>query len=257
LTISLDDDLAFAHELAAAADRIALEVFGRTFEVRRKPDRTPVTEADIAIEAALAELIGRRFPGDAVLGEESGWHGPEGASRLWVLDPIDGTKSFAAHIQIWATLIALCVDGDPVLGVASAPALGERYAAAAGGGATLNGRPIHVSATGDVSDAVFCSMGIHSFEGTAWSEGYRRLTSEVYANRGFGDFWGHALVARGSADAMVESGLRTWDWAALKVIIEEAGGAMTQIDGSPPADRASVLTTNGALHRTIAERLLG
>jgi histidinol-phosphatase len=256
LTISLDDDLEFAHELADAADRISLEVYRRTFEVRRKPDRTPVTEADIAIEAALADLIVHRLPDDAVLGEESGRHGPDGAARLWVLDPIDGTKSFAAHIQVWGTLIGLCVDGEPVVGVASAPALGERYAAAAGGGATLNGRPIHVSATPEVSDAVFCSMGIHSFEGTPWIEGYRRLTSEVYANRGFGDFWGHALVARGSADAMVESGLRTWDWAALKVIIDEAGGAMTQIDGSPLADHCSVLTTNGALHRPITERLL-
>jgi histidinol-phosphatase len=257
LTISPGDDLAFAHELADTADRISLEVYGRAFEVRRKPDRTPVTEGDLAIEAALRALIARRFPGDAILGEETGHQGSPDAPRMWVLDPIDGTKSFAAHIQMWATLIALCVDGEPVVGVASAPALRERYAAMVGGGATLNGRSIHVSGTREVSDAVFCSMGIHSFEGTPWVEGYRRLTSDVYANRGFGDFWGHALVARGSADAMVEAGLRTWDWAALKVIIDEAGGTMTQIDGSPLADHCSVLATNGVLHRAVAERLLG
>jgi histidinol-phosphatase len=173
---------------------------------------------------------------------------------VWVLDPIDGTKNFAARIQVWATLIALMVDGEPVLGVASAPALGERYAGARGRGATLNGRPIHVSAVDSLSDALLCSTGIHSFAGTSWERAYLELTADVYRTRGFGDFWGHVLVARGSADAMVEIALRTWDWAAVKVIVEEAGGRVTQIDGSPVADHSSVLATNGLLHGEVLAR---
>jgi histidinol-phosphatase len=230
-------------------------VYGRDFEVRQKADLTPVTDADVRVEARLRELIGARYPQDAVLGEEGGLEGAGGGGRVWVIDPIDGTKNFAARIQVWATLIALVADGEPVVGVASAPALGERYAAARGGGATLNGHPIHVSAVQALSDALLSSTSINSFVGSTWERPFIELTADVYRTRGFGDFWGHALVARGSADAMVEVALRTWDWAAVKVIVEEAGGRVTQIDGSPVADRSSVLATNGLLHDELVARL--
>src|SRR5207248_10680929 len=121
-----------------------------------------------AVEARLREMIGARFPRDAVLGEEAGLQAGEDGGRTWVIDPIDGTKNFAARIQIWATLIALCVEGRPVIGVASAPALGERYEATVGGGARLNGSPIHVSGVAGVADALICSTGMHSFIGTPW-----------------------------------------------------------------------------------------
>ncbi len=223
--------------------------------MRRKPDLTPVTEADERIEQDLRDLIARRFPGDAVLGEEGGLRAGSGGPRTWVIDPIDGTKNFAARIQIWATLVALCVDGSPVLGVASAPALGERYEASVGGGARLNGTPIHVSDVADVADALICSTGMHSLIGTPWASPFLSLAGDVYRSRGFGDFWGHMLVARGSAEAMVEPQLRTWDWAAVKVIVEEAGGRISQIDGSPLTDHGSVLTTNGLLHDDLRSRL--
>ena len=174
-----------------------------------------------------------------------------------MIDPIDGTKNFAARIQVWATLIALVVDGEPVLGLASAPALGERYAAVLGGGATLNGRPIHVSTVAALPDALLSSTSINAFAGTPWEGPFIELTADVYRTRGFGDFWGHVLVARGSADAMVEVALRTWDWAAVKVIVEEAGGRVTQIDGSPVVDGSSVLATNGALHDELIARFAG
>jgi len=254
LTNSDPSDLALARDLADRADEIALEVYGREFEVHRKPDRTPVTEADLRIEAMIREELAARRPADAVLGEEGGRQGSGEGGRTWVVDPIDGTKNFAAGIQIWATLIALAVEDEPVLGIASAPALGERYEAARGRGAHLNGQPIHVSDTASIADALLCSTGVHSFVGTPWERPYLAIAAEVYRTRGFGDFWGHMLVARGSADAMVEVELRTWDWAALQVIVEEAGGTMTRIDGGSLTDGGSVLSTNGRLHQELTAR---
>jgi histidinol-phosphatase len=254
-TEALRADLAVALELADLAADVAMEVYGRDFEVHRKPDLSPVTEADVRIEQLIRrELAGRR-PGDAVLGEEGGLGGPAGADRTWVVDPIDGTKNFAAGIQVWATLIALVIDGEPVVGVASAPALGERYDALYGGGARLNGEPITVSKVSNLEDALLCSGGTQAMVGTPWEKAYLDLTRHVYRTRGFGDFWGHALVARGSADAMIEAALRTWDWMAMRVIVQVAGGRMTQFEGTPVVDGGSVLTSNGALHEAFVERL--
>jgi histidinol-phosphatase len=232
-------------------------VFGREFEVRTKPDRSPVTEADLAIEARLRERLAERFPDDAVLGEEGGLQGPSGAPRTWVLDPIDGTKNFAARIQVWATLIALLVDGEPVLGLASAPGIGERYAAARGEGATLNGRGIHVSGVAELSASTVCTNGLHAFVDTSFERPFIDLARRVARTRGFGDFWGHMLVARGSAEIMVEPELRVWDWAALHVIVEEAGGRISAFDGGPLVDHGSVLTTNGLLHDELVAQLSG
>jgi histidinol-phosphatase len=247
-------ELAFANELADRADAISTSYFRGSFGVRHKDDGTPVTEADLAVEEALRTAVTGRFPGDAVLGEE---HGLEGTgARTWVLDPIDGTKNFAAGIQIWGTLIALCLDGEPVVGVASAPALGERYAAARGHGATLNGDPIRVSEEKDLSRALLV-WGSLDWAATAHREAFRSLAREAGRTRAFGDFWSHALVARGAAAAMMEEELRIWDWAAVKVVVEEAGGRVTQLDGSPLSDGGSVLTTNGVLHDELVARLAG
>jgi histidinol-phosphatase len=248
-----EQELSFAQEMADAADAVSLEVFRGSFEVRQKPDRTPVTEADLRVEELIRERLASRFPRDAVLGEE---HGGEGdAERRWVIDPVDGTKNFAAGIQIWGTLIALMVGGEPVLGVASLPALGERYAAARGGGASLNGTPIRVSPLSELSDALVVA-GTFAWSSPARAEAFVRLGGEAARTRAFGDCWSHLLVARGSAHVMVEEELRTWDWAAPAAIVREAGGRVTQLDGSPLADRGSVLTTNGALHDQVL-RLLG
>jgi histidinol-phosphatase len=239
-------ELAFAHSLADRAAEIAMEFFRSGFEVHIKPDSTPVTEADLAVEAMIRSALAAEFPGDAVLGEEHGLAGS--GAREWVVDPIDGTKNFAAGIQIWATLIALLVDGEPVLGVVGAPALGERYGAAAGVGATLNGEPIHVSDRASLAECLVSHASLGDWRTGPNADGFAELTARAARTRGFGDFWGHVLVARGAADVMVEAELRTWDWAALAPVVREAGGVVTQLDGSPLADGRSVLTTNGAVH---------
>jgi histidinol-phosphatase len=250
----LQDELSFAEHLADEAGRIGMSFFGGTFEVHEKADRSPVTEADIAIEKWIRAAVHERYPADGVLGEEGGLQG-EGSSRRWIVDPIDGTKNFADGIQIWATLIALAIDGEPVLGVVNAPGLGERYTAKAGSGARLNGTPIHVSRCDRISRAsiVYASMD-------QWLDGpYRApvqdLVREARRNRGFGDFWGHMLVARGSADVMLESELNTWDYAALQVVVQEAGGRVSRFEGAPLRHGDSVLSTNSLLHDEIVARL--
>ncbi|HEU4355421.1 MAG TPA: inositol monophosphatase family protein [Actinomycetota bacterium] len=248
-----EQELAFAIGLAEEAGRIGMSFFRGTFDIREKVDKTPVTEADLAIEAMVRQALKERFPEDAVLGEEAGL---EGASeRRWIVDPIDGTKNFADGVQIWGTLIALAVDEVPVLGVVDAPALGERYEAARGSGARMNGEPIHVSR----ADRVDHAFVLHA-ETADWLEGryaaaYLDLVKGARRERGFGDFWGHMLVARGSADVMLEPELATWDWAALWVIVEEAGGRVTTFEGERLSHGSSVLTTNRVLHDELVARL--
>jgi histidinol-phosphatase len=248
-----DEEMAFANELADRAGKIGLSYFRGSFEVREKADRTPVTEADLAIEAAIREAVRERYPGDGVLGEEGGEEGD--ARRRWVVDPIDGTKNFADGIQIWSNLIALEVDGEPAVGVVNLPALGERYEAARGGGARLNGEAIHASRADRVGRAFVVFAGMEDWRSGEYAAGVQALVADARRNRGFGDAWGHCLVARGSADVMVELQLATWDFAALKVIVEEAGGKISQFDGSPLAHGRSVLTTNGVLHDEVVARL--
>jgi histidinol-phosphatase len=246
-------EVGFANEVADRAAEIALGFFRGTFEVSIKADASPVTEADLAIEAMFRELVEARFPDDAVIGEEGG--AGAGAERVWVIDPIDGTKNFADGVPIWATLLALQEGGRGVLGVASAPALGERYEAVAGGGARCNGRPIHVSERASLADAFLLYSSVET-----WLEGRHRrafedLVRDTRRNRGFGDFWSHVLVAWGIADVMAEPELAIWDWAALKVIVEEAGGRLTTFEGEEPTHGSSVLTTNGRLHDEVVARL--
>jgi histidinol-phosphatase len=250
---AVQDELAFANELADEAASIGMHFFRGDFEVRRKKDRTPVTEADLAIEAAIRSALAARYPEDAVLGEEEGLAGD--SDRVWVIDPIDGTKNFAAGIQIWATLISLVDGGRAVLGVVGAPALGERYAATAGSGATMNGEPIHVSSVSSIAEASISSSGVKDWLSGPRAEGYRRIAEAAYRTRGFGDFWGHMLVARGSCEAMLEPELRTWDWAAVQVVVEEAGGRMTSLDGGPLEDHGSALASNGLLHDELVSML--
>lgn len=250
--MDLDAELALANELADAAAEIALPLFRSGTDVRLKADRTPVTEADLRIEELVRAELSRAFPDDGVVGEEQG--GSLGAGRSWIVDPIDGTKNFSRGVQVWGTLLALLAGGRPVLGVVSAPALGERYAATLGGGATLNGEPIVVSDRDSLAEATVCH-----YETPAWPRQLRPalagLTEDAARSVGFTDFWGHCLVARGSIEAMLEPELRVWDWAAVKVVVEEAGGRATSFDGGPCTDGGSVLSTNGHLHDEIVERL--
>ena len=246
-------ELSAAHEIADRAGEIAMSFFRHDPEVTWKPDATPVTEADIAVEEMIREEITRRFPADAIRGEEGGIEG-DPDHRMWIVDPIDGTRNYAAGIQIWANLLALKVDGEYVMGLANAPALGERYAATKGGGATWNGREIRVSDIATTTEGMVVLGDLEAWVGTPRGDGLMRLIRGAKRNRGFGDFWGHVLVARGAAEVMVEPELNVWDYAAPQLITEEAGGRVTTMDGSSTVDVGSVLTTNGVLHDELVER---
>lgn len=248
-----EDELAFANEVADRAAPIAMGIFGGELATRFKADNTPVTQADLRIEAMVREAITAKFPGDAILGEEEGLSGD--SKRVWVIDPIDGTKNFVAGIQIWATLIALVVDGVASVGVVAAPALGERYSAAKDGGAFLNQTQIHVSQETALSSATVLLPSLTHFLRQPEPERFLNLARNAGRSRGFGDFWGHMLVARGSAQVMLDPSLRTWDIAAVRVVVEEAGGRVSSFNGGEFVDRGSVLSSNGLLHDEVVKQL--
>jgi histidinol-phosphatase len=201
----------------------------------------------------VRERIADTFPQDRVLGEEEGGDGQAGG-RLWIVDPIDGTANFARGIPIWATLIALQVDAELVLGVAEASALGERYEAVRGRGARCNGEAIHVSSVTEVPSSQLLYGGMKTWLADPRCQGVLDTLADARRTRGFGDFWGHTLVARGSAEAMFEPDLNLWDYAALVPIVEEAGGRVTTLDGGPLHHGGSVLSTNGVMHDELVHR---
>jgi histidinol-phosphatase len=250
-------ELAFAQAAARAAGALALERFRGSVGARRKADGTWVTEADEAVERSLRAAIAERFPGHNVHGEEEGLLGADGGPAVadaptWILDPIDGTHNYVDGVPIWATLVALAVDGEPVLGVVEAPALGETYAAARGLGARLNGEPIRARPAPSLEDALVLLGAFADFL-PEHEELLLRLVRGAGRDRGLGDFWGHMLVARGSADAMVDAApLALWDVAALLPILAEAGALLTALDGSPWVPGGPALCAAEPLHREIA-----
>jgi histidinol-phosphatase len=251
-----EDELRFAHAVADDAAVLGMGSFRAPgLEVRHKADASLVTEADLAIEAMVRERIAAAFPGDRVLGEEEGGsHDPAG--RVWIVDPIDATANFARGIPVWGTLLALQIDGEGVLGIASAPALGERYAAVRGMGATVDGAPARVSEVSSLGEAQVLFAELRDMA-PALREAVLETVDRAWRDRSFGDFWAHMLVARGAAEVMIEPDLAIWDFAALQVIVEEAGGRMTTFLGGPPVHGGSILTTNGALHEELLGRLAG
>jgi histidinol-phosphatase len=258
----LASDLALARELALLGGAIALERYQRHPPATRKGDGSWVTEADVAAEQAIRARLAEVRPGHNVLGEEHGLQAAGGGGAVagrptWVVDPIDGTHSYMIGIPLWATLVGLVVDGETVVGVCHAPGLGETYEAAAGGGARMNGEPIAVRATA-LDEAMVVSGGLRGMQEHGLEAFYREFAAAAWRVRGLGDFWGHMLVARGAAQVMVDPTVRTWDTAALEVIVREAGGTITQLDGSPVADDRSCLTTCGEpLHGLVVAMAAG
>jgi histidinol-phosphatase len=230
-------DLDFALELADLADSLSLPRFrAEDLHVETKPDLTPVTDADRTVERALRERIAAERPGESVVGEEEG--ADEGSVR-WILDPIDGTRNFARGMPVWATLIALERHGGFTCGVASAPALGQRWWAARGEGAWRDGHRLNVSGVARLADAsVSCSHGAD----------LARLEPFVWHARGLGDFWQSMLVAEGSLDIAVDSRLALWDFAPFVPLVEEAGGRVSAIDGGPPRPHEQIVCSNGLVH---------
>jgi len=252
----LSKELELALGMADAADAITMSRFGSSsLEVQTKPDHTPVTDADTSTEQALRLMLGQERPGDAVLGEEYGSTDPSNP-RQWILDPIDGTKNYLRGVPVWASLIGLSVDGIPVVGVVSAPALGRRWWAALGLGAwsrTLGGEPqqLHASAVVDLSQA-----SLSYSDAIGWHEPrLNALLAGTARQRAYGDFWSHMLVAEGAVDIAAEPELGTWDMAALIPIIREAGGVATAFDGGDPLAAGSLVATNALLHAQVLELL--
>lgn len=257
------DDLRLAHVLADAADATTMERFkALDLLVETKPDLTPVTEADKAAEELIRGHLARARPRDAVLGEEYGVEGT--GSRRWVIDPIDGTKNYIRGVPVWATLISL-MEADPagggfrpVVGLVSAPALGRRWWAAKGAGA-FTGRSLtsasrlKVSAVDRVENASFAYSSLSGWEEQGRLDGFLDLTRTCWRTRGYGDFWPYMMVAEGSVDICAEPELSLWDMAANALIVEEAGGAFTSLDGVPGPSGENAAASNGLLH----DELLG
>jgi histidinol-phosphatase len=254
-----DDDLRFAHVLADAADDITTRRFrALDLRVEAKPDLTPVTDADHAAEESLRNVLRRARPRDAVLGEEFGRIGA--GPRCWVIDPIDGTKNFVRGVPVWATLIGL-MDGDQVMvGVVSAPALSRRWWGARGGGA-WTGRSLtkasrcRVSSVAKLADASFSYSSLSGWDAQGRLDGFLGLARSVWRTRAYGDFWSHVLVAEGAVDVSAEPQVSLWDLAAVQVIVEEAGGTFTNLEGQPTPDGGSAVSTNGLLHAEVLDLL--
>ena len=257
-SIDLLDDLALAHALADMADAITLDRYqAQDLVVTNKPDNTPVTDADRAVETAIREALATHRQSDGLVGEEFG--SDKGSSgRYSVIDPIDGTKNFMRGVPTWATLIALVqVDAsgneEVVVGIASAPALARRWAAAKGNGATVNQKKISVSKVSSLSDA---SISYSDFVG--WGdrlEPFQKMLANAWRTRGIGDFWSHMLVAEGAVDVAVEPSLAVWDMAALDIIVREAGGTFTNTTGQAGPFSGSGVSTNGLLHNAVINGL--
>jgi histidinol-phosphatase len=254
---TVSDDVELALRLADRADALTLDRFGaQDLRIETKPDLTPVTDADKSAEETLRELLTASRPGDALFGEEYGGT-PVFEGRQWVLDPIDGTKNFVRGVPVWSTLIALLEDGVPTVGVVSAPALHRRWWAGAGqgaftsfGGAT---RRISVSAVADLESA---SLSYSDLIG--WEDRRSRfldLTDAVWRVRGYGDFWSYCLLAEGAVDIVAEPEVKLWDLAPLDILIREAGGTFTNIEGAPGPHGGSAVATNGLLHEQVLARL--
>ena len=244
----LSADLAFAHELADAAAAVTLRWFGHRLPVELKHDATPVTEVDRAAERAIREMVAARFPRDGVLGEEEGLD--EGVNgRRWVVDPVDGTKLYAEGIPLWTTLIGLTVDGEAVLGVADAPALGDRYHATRDGGAWRGERRLQVSDVAELGAAFVAHSGVEEWIGGGRNDALLRVAARARGTRGLSDAWAHLLIAQGSVDVLLEhEPCFAWDWTATGVIVEEAGGRLTTLAGGSPTPGDDLLVTNGVLH---------
>jgi histidinol-phosphatase len=255
---SWSDDLGLAHELADAADAITRARFeAADLVVEAKPDLTPVTDADRAVEEAVRQTIEARRPGDAVVGEEYGATGT--SNRRWIVDPVDGTKNFVRGTPSWATLIALEVDGVVTVGCVSAPALARRWWAARGEGAWVSSptgtRRCHVSKVSALDDAFLSYASLHGWAEHRRLDAFLDLTKRVWRTRAYGDFWSHMLVAEGAVDISCEPEVSLWDLAALQPIVEEAGGRFSDLAGAARPDGGSVVCTNGLLHDEVLAAL--
>ncbi|MCU1405084.1 MAG: histidinol phosphatase [Glaciihabitans sp.] len=249
---SLSDDLSLALALAGDADLISLNRYlAVDLVITTKPDRTPVTDADKAVERSIRAGINAARPNDSILGEEYGTEGD--SARQWIIDPIDGTANFLRGVPIWGTLISLAINGVPVLGVVSSPALGKRWWAAIGHGAWLQAadeepRRLAVSGVSDLADASISYNSLKGWDEAGYLDEVVALSRAVWRTRAIGEMWAYMLLAEGAIDIVGEFDLQPYDMGAIIPIIEEAGGTFTSINGEVGPWHGSALATNGKLH---------
>jgi histidinol-phosphatase len=244
-----------AVEAAHRAGQLALRYYASEFQVEWKQDHSPVTVADREAETLIRQTLLASFPGDGFLGEEHG-DSPGTSGFRWVIDPIDGTRSFVRHIPLWGTIIGLEYRGEPIAGVVEMPALGEAYRALRGDGAFRNNQRISVSKTAELSQSMLFYTGLSYFLKAGRSEEFLRLAAQTDRQRGYGDVYGFMLVAQGSGEVIVEHGVHVWDVTGVLPLIEEAGGRFTAWDGSRTVLRPDVVASNGQVHDQVL-RLLG
>ncbi|WP_022891729.1 inositol monophosphatase family protein [Agromyces subbeticus] len=272
----LTADLALALDVADLADAVSIARFRAIdLDVQTKPDRSPVTEADLAVERAIREHIAAARPGDGILGEEFGSEGD--SRRQWIIDPIDGTANFLRGVPVWGTLIALAVDGVPVVGVASSPAMGRRWWGATGLGAWTTtsaaeagasesitevsaasvpgARRLQVSGVSSLADASLSFQSLAQWRDAGYLDHLLSLSQQVWRDRAYGDLWSYMLLAEGLIDITGEFDVKSYDLAALIPIVEEAGGRFTSITGEPGHSHGSALATNGLLHDAVLAAL--
>jgi histidinol-phosphatase len=241
-------DLAFAHSLADTADAITTARFrALDLQVETKPDLTPVSEADRAAEEAIRAHVASSGRGEGVLGEELG---DDGGDVKWIVDPIDGTTNYVRGVPVWATLLALEREGDVVLSLVSAPALGRRWWAVKGGGAFAAGERCRVSAVAAIEDA-----SVSTTSARRMPPGWTEIVQRAWSNRGLGDFWQYCLLAEGSLDVACDTVMKLWDFAPVQLLVEEAGGRCTTYGGGEPAIDGSFVATNGVLHDDVVALL--
>lgn len=291
---TLNEDLQLALRLADAADEITRARFlSIDLEVSTKPDKTPVTDADRAVEQAIIDILSAERGNDFMLGEEFGEQSGTVAEhpvatadhphRQWIIDPIDGTSNFLRGVPVWATLIALAIDGVPVVGVVSAPALGKRWWASRGNGAWVDEsrdplsqvpipdnlaefieqpmiaiaepRKLHVSSVSKLEDASISYNSLQQWDQAGYLDQLVNLSRKVWRTRAYGDMWSYMMVAEGILDVAGEFDLKPYDMAALMPIVTEAGGTFTAITGEPDVWHGTALATNGALHKVVLSEL--
>lgn len=252
--LSTDELLEFALDAVWRAGRITLGYFQADFEVERKADHSPLTIADREAERKLRDLINTRWPEHGLIGEEFGRE-PGDSPYTWIIDPIDGTKSFVSGVPLYSVLLALTDGADPLLGVIHFPALNETVYAARGRGCYWNGRRAHVSRVDRLQDAVLLASDLDTFRRYGKAEAWERLIDATYIQRTWGDAYGYSLLATGRAEVMVDPVVSLWDVAPLKVILEEAGGTLTDWHGRPTIHANEAVATNGLLFEQVMQLL--
>jgi len=249
--MSNSEFLKVAIEAAKKSEKVIMDYFNGEFDVKMKSDMTPVTQADVDAEKTIVGHIKENFPDHGFIGEESGTSNQD-SEYLWIIDPIDGTKNFARKLPFFATQIALMKNGELIAGVSNAPALREFLYAEKGKGAFLNEKQVNVSSIEKIDESYLTYGGIDEFETSNLLPNFISLFKKTHAHRGFGDCWSYSMLAQGKTDIMVEAAVAIWDIAAVTVIVQEAGGKVTDLEGNPIVRESKhILATNGKLHNEV------